>query len=141
MFSYFSRKIDFDISCKLSQIISDWLFCTFCDVVAKITYELNTKPPSPPTNPLPPSNFLLTVPRRCFCLWFTISVIVPVCLYMYVLVKLLFWIAVWPIFGKETVLLASCLLIVVFLLKVLWCLGRKVIGNCIDSCIIAFLSI
>ena len=39
---------------------------------------------------------------------FTISVIV--CLCMYVLVKVLCWIAVWPIFGKEIVLLAFCLL-------------------------------
>ena len=40
-------------------------------------------------------------------MWFTISVIV--CLCIYVLVKFLFWTAVWPIFGKETVLLAFCL--------------------------------
>ena len=65
---------------------------------------------------------------------------VIVCICMYVLVKCLFWIAVWPIFWER-----NCpfgFLLVVFWL---WCqclmciffslcsLGRKVLGNCIDS--------
>ena len=53
---------------------------------------------------------LLEVPQSYFTdhskallqLWFIISVIVFLC--MYVLVKFLFWIAVWPIFVKDTML-------------------------------------
>ena len=37
-----------------------------------------------------------------------VTISITVCLCMYVLVKFLFWIVVWPIFGKETVLLAFC---------------------------------
>ena len=36
--------------------------------------------------------------KAALLLWFTISVII--CLCMFVLVKLLFWIAVWPMFGE-----------------------------------------
>ena len=42
--------------------------------------------------------------KAVLLLWFIISVIV--CLCMYALMKFLFWIALWPMFGKETVLLA-----------------------------------
>ena len=65
-----------------------------------------------------------------------------VCLCMYVLVKFLFWIAVWPICGKETVLLAFCLLCfdygavalsASFFFFPFGVLERKVVGNCIDS--------
>ena len=37
------------------------------------------------------------------------SLTVEVCLCMFVLVEFLFWIAVWPILGKETVVLTFCL--------------------------------
>ena len=78
-------------------------------------------------------------------LWFTISVIV--CLCMYVLVKVLFWIAVWHFFGKETVLSVFCLMCVYcgadalsasfFAISVL----EKRIGQLYRFLIIAFLSI
>ena len=45
-------------------------------------------------------------------LWFTISVIVYLC--MYVLVNVLFWIAVWPFFGKKMSLwLSACSVLIV----------------------------
>ena len=71
-------------------------------------------------------------------LWFTSSVVV-VCLSMYVLVEFLFWIAVWPSFGKEIVLLAFCLLdcgvvaLSAFFFFFFCSLGRKVLGNCITK--------
>ena len=68
------------------------------------------------SHPYTLSKFFTDLSKAVLLLWFYVSVIV--CLCVYVLVKFLFWIAVGPIFGKETVLLASCLkcLIVMLLL-------------------------
>ena len=59
-----------------------------------------------------PSKFFTDRSKAVLLLWFTISV--SVCLCMYVLVKFLVWIAVQPIFGAETVLMA-------FWLKCFYC--------------------
>ena len=62
----------------------------------------------------PPNNIYTDCSKAVLLLWFTISVIL--CLFMYVLVNFLFWIAVWPFLGggggaggDDTVLLAFCL--------------------------------
>ena len=53
--------------------------------------------------------------KAMLLLWFTISVIV--CLCIYALVKFLFLIVVWPIFGKETAFwLSACSILIVVLL-------------------------
>ena len=49
--------------------------------------------------PRSPSKIFTSRFKGMLLLWFTISVIV--CLCMYVLVKVLFWIAVWPFLGKR----------------------------------------
>ena len=76
--------------------------------------------------------------KAVLLLWFTILLIVCVC--MYVLVKFIFWIAVWPIVWERN--RPFGFLLVVFwlwcrcfkcVLLSLWCLGRKVFGNYIDS--------
>ena len=106
-------------------------------------------PPPPSHSPNPrnhPRFFLLTVLKRCFC--YGLLFIVIVCLCMFVLEKILFWIAVLPLFwGKKLYFCTFGFLHVVFwlwcrcskcVLFSLWCLGRKVFGDCIDSWIAFF---
>ena len=52
-----------------------------------------------------PSKIFTDRAKAALQLWFTISVVV--CLCMYVLVKCLIWIADWPHFGKEIVHLVA----------------------------------
>ena len=89
--------------------------------------------PSPMTNVV---NFRCIESHR-FLLWFTISVIV--CLCMYVLVKILFWTPFGHFFfGKKlSFWLSACSVLIVVhcftcVLFSFWCLGWKVLGNCIN---------
>ena len=49
--------------------------------------------------------------KAVLLLRFTISVIVCLCMYVLVKFLFLFWIAVWPIFGKETVFFGFLLVV------------------------------
>ena len=97
---------------ELGTLHADWtnVLCIPRHNSARVvaTYNRFYAPPPPNPNPSSPSN-IFTVRSKAvlLLLCFTISVIVYLC--MYILVKFLFWIAVWKYFWEETVELAFCL--------------------------------